>query len=85
MSIFANAKLRQAIGILQVLCEIAKAGSAEQVSTHVATLLEVVNAVQESQSLMGNSLVRKLRTKLISRIALRLLPATFSAARTRGQ
>ncbi|KAF9808522.1 hypothetical protein IEO21_07853 [Rhodonia placenta] len=74
-----------AIGILQVLCEIAKAGSAEQVSTHVATLLEVVNAVQESQSLMGNSLVRKLRTKLISRIALRLLPATFSAARTRGR
>ncbi|CCM03543.1 uncharacterized protein FIBRA_05677 [Fibroporia radiculosa] len=71
------------IGSLQVLCEVVKSGSVEQVKTHLARLLQFFGAVTGNESLTRNTLVRKLTVKLISRAALRLLPATISAARSR--
>ncbi|PCH40083.1 ARM repeat-containing protein [Wolfiporia cocos MD-104 SS10] len=73
------------IGSLQVLGELVKSGPVEQVKSHMATLLEVADTVQNKQSFMSNTLIRKLRTKLISRVILRLLPANTGKARSRGR
>ena len=67
--------LSQVLGILQVLCQVAKMGSAEQVQSEGTPLLSLARILQENAKLSMNTVVRKFRTKLISRIAIRLLPA----------
>ncbi|KZT12037.1 TBCD protein [Laetiporus sulphureus 93-53] len=72
-----------AIGLMHVLCEVAKSGFIEQVQSHLSAFLDISNTVQDSQVLMSNTLTRKLRTKLLSRTVLRLLPARNRAIRRR--
>ncbi|OBZ71617.1 Tubulin-specific chaperone D [Grifola frondosa] len=55
------------IGILQVLCEVTKLGAAEQVKEHLPLFLQVTRSVNDNETLINNTIVRKLRTKLISR------------------
>lgn len=76
--------LTQSIGMLQVLCELTKSGSAEKIQAHVILLLDVAVAIKDNATLMANTVVRKLRTKLVSRVVLRRLPAVISAARIKG-
>lgn len=63
-----------AIGYLQVINEIVKNGSADQVQNLELVYLEIINAINDTISLSGNTLLRKMRTKLMSRMATRLLP-----------
>ncbi|KAJ3566930.1 hypothetical protein NP233_g6689 [Leucocoprinus birnbaumii] len=64
-----------AIGYLQVINEIVKNGSTDQVLELEPVYLEIISAIDDTTSLSGNTLLRKLRAKLMSRMATRLLPA----------
>ena len=65
----------QAIGYLQVINEVVKNGPVDQVQLLKPRYLEIVDVVNETTILSGNTLIRKMRAKLMSRIAIRLLPA----------
>ncbi|KAF8908871.1 TBCD protein [Gymnopilus junonius] len=65
----------KAIGLLHVLCEVMKSGSVDQVQDELPTLLSISRVVQQS-TYSKNNVIRKFRTKLISRIGLRLLPTS---------
>jgi hypothetical protein len=73
----------QAIGILQVICEVIKSGSAEQIQSQLASLLSISRVIQGSP-LLNNTVVRKYKTKLVSRLALRLLPTGSGTSRRQG-
>ncbi|KDQ25817.1 hypothetical protein PLEOSDRAFT_31767 [Pleurotus ostreatus PC15] len=62
------------IGILQVLCEVAKSASAEEVRTFTSDIFRLGKIIDDDAALSTNTLTRKFRTKAESRIALRLLP-----------
>ncbi|KAI0354961.1 TBCD protein [Trametes cingulata] len=74
-----------AMGILRVVCEVAKLGSAEQVQHQKASLLQLAQILEGNQQLMGNTLIRKLRTKLIARVVIRLLPAKTRRLRAKAR
>ncbi|PPR01746.1 hypothetical protein CVT24_001566 [Panaeolus cyanescens] len=76
-----NTDVLTAVGLLQVVCEVVKSGSAEQVQDELSDLLAISQLIHESTSLSGNTLVRKYATKLTSRVGLRLLPGAPSASR----
>ncbi|THV05301.1 ARM repeat-containing protein [Dendrothele bispora CBS 962.96] len=71
------------IGILHVLCEIAKSGPLALVQSKVSDLLSISTMLEKEEAVIGNTIVRKLQTKLNARIALRLLPGK-SNARVKG-
>lgn len=73
----------QAIGILQVICEVIKTGSSKQVQSQLASLLSISRVIQGSP-LVNNTVVRKYKTKLVSRLALRLLPTGSGTSRRQG-
>lgn len=75
----------QVMGTLRVLCEAAKSGAAELVQEHLPSFLEITKVVSESKKLMSNTVIRKLRTKLVSRVVLRLLPARTRKLRGQGK
>ena len=72
------------IGILGVLCEVVKSGSAEQVQAELVELMAATQIVKQTSTLTNNTVVRKFNTKLISRIGLRLLPAGLNTNRRKG-
>ncbi|KAI1789614.1 ARM repeat-containing protein [Ganoderma leucocontextum] len=72
-------------GLLRVLCEVTKLGSAEQVQTCKEQLLQVVSTLEGNQSLMNNTIIRQLRAKLIARVAIRLLPGKTRRRRAKGR
>ncbi|KIY45609.1 ARM repeat-containing protein [Fistulina hepatica ATCC 64428] len=72
------------MGVLQVLCEVTRLGSERLIRDVEQELFAVVESVDASPNLLSNTLARKLKTKLISRIGLRLLPAR-TAPRRRGR
>lgn len=73
------------MGALRVLCEVTKSGSADLVEAHVSVLLAVVAQVSGDKHLVSNTVIRKYRTKLISRVVLRLLPAPRNRIHHRGK
>ncbi|KAF8194167.1 TBCD protein, partial [Pholiota molesta] len=73
-----------AIGILQVICEVIKSGSAEQIQSQLASLLSISRVIQGSP-LLNNTVVRKYKTKLVSRLALRLLPTGSGTSRRQAR
>ncbi|KAI0657425.1 TBCD protein [Cubamyces menziesii] len=74
-----------AMGILRVICEVAKLGSAEQVQMHKDSFLQVAQALDRNDTLTGNTVIRKLHAKLIARVAIRLLPAQTRRLRAKGR
>lgn len=74
----------QVLGILRTLCEVTKLGSAEQVQAHKEMLSHVAQTVEGNDTMMSNTFVRKLRTKLIARVVVRLLPGKARRLRTKG-
>ncbi|KAF7365242.1 TFCD-C domain-containing protein [Mycena venus] len=73
------------IGVLQVLCEVAKSGPADLIQAHAARFFAMANAVEASDTLNGNTVVRKFKTKLVARIPLRIPPPTSNATRRKGR
>ncbi|SJL07399.1 uncharacterized protein ARMOST_10746 [Armillaria ostoyae] len=69
------------IGLLQVLCEVLKSGSVGQVEQALPDVLAIAATLEGESTLIVNTVVRKYKTKLVSRVALRILPAR-SARRT---
>lgn len=67
-----------------VLCEVVKSGSAEQVQAELVDLLTVTRIVKQTSTFTNNTVVRKFNTKLISRIGLRLLPASLKTKSRKG-
>ncbi|KAG6841983.1 hypothetical protein C0991_004474 [Blastosporella zonata] len=74
-----------ALGILQVICEVVKSGSAEQIQEVYTRLFAVSRTIDGSQILSNNTAVRKYRIKLMSRVAIRLLPGGLSFGRRKGR
>ncbi|KAF9077650.1 ARM repeat-containing protein [Rhodocollybia butyracea] len=73
------------IGLLHVLCEILKSGPLELVQSRISSFMSLADAVDAKETLISNTIVRKLRTKLISRVGLRLLPGKAGARRAKGR
>jgi tubulin-specific chaperone D len=69
---------------LSVLCEVVKSGSAEQVQAELVDLMTVTRIVKQTSTFTNNTVVRKFNTKLISRIGLRLLPASLNTKSRKG-
>ncbi|KAI0072860.1 TBCD protein [Panus rudis PR-1116 ss-1] len=63
-----------AIGSLRALCEITKSGTSTLIDSNRASLLQICHTIPNQKALASNTLVRKLRSKLLSRVVLRLLP-----------
>ncbi|EJD50758.1 ARM repeat-containing protein [Auricularia subglabra TFB-10046 SS5] len=64
-------QLFPALGILRMLCESCNYQSSDQLGVNLTAIREIAD---RSQALASNTSVRKLRTKLISRVAMKLLP-----------
>ncbi|KAH9480301.1 Tubulin-specific chaperone D [Psilocybe cubensis] len=77
--------LFKAIGLLKVLCEVVKSGSAEQVQDELTTLRAIATIIQETTTYANNTIIRKLRTKLISRVGLRLLPTSSGISKRQAR
>ncbi|KAL1667009.1 armadillo-type protein [Schizophyllum commune] len=58
------------LGVLQVICEVVKSGPEQTIRKAAPQLL----ALAEAELLAKNMLLRKYKTKLVARVALRLLP-----------
>ncbi|KAL1950308.1 hypothetical protein VTO73DRAFT_5432 [Trametes versicolor] len=63
------------LGIMRVICEVMKLGAAEEVQAQKEFLLQVTQTLAGNRTLVANTAIRKLRTKAIARIVIRLLPA----------
>lgn len=64
----------QTIGSLQVINEIVKSGSVDRVVDLLPEYLDIVECLNEGSTFVTNTILRKLRAKLISRMAMRTLP-----------
>lgn len=67
-----------------MFCEILKSGPLELLQSKISDFIAFAEAVDAQKTLISNTIVRKLKTKLISRVGLRLLPSKFGARRARG-
>ncbi|KAG6814258.1 hypothetical protein H0H92_015373 [Tricholoma furcatifolium] len=74
----------QTIGLLQVICDVLKSGSSEQIQQEIGLLSAIADSLEEREIFSNNTAVRKYRTKLLSRIAMRSLPGG-SFERRRGR
>ncbi|KAG1772386.1 TBCD protein [Suillus occidentalis] len=81
ITVFRSSDIILSIGVLQVLCELVKSGSSEQLQAFTQKFLEIANTLEQSTPLASNTLVRKYRTKLLSRVALRLMPPKVSRSK----
>ncbi|KAJ7095891.1 TBCD protein [Mycena belliarum] len=73
------------IGALQVLCEVAKDGPADLIQGNATRFFAIGNAIEATEVLNNNTIVRKFKTKLVARIPLRILPPTSNATRRKGR
>ncbi|KAG0693184.1 ARM repeat-containing protein [Suillus ampliporus] len=81
ITVFRSSEILLSIGVLQVLCELVKSGSSEQLQAFTQQFLEITDTLEQSATLASNTLVRKYRTKLLSRVALRLMPPKVSRSK----
>ncbi|KAG2155948.1 tubulin folding cofactor D C terminal-domain-containing protein [Suillus bovinus] len=81
ITVFHSSDIILSIGVLQVLCELVKSGSSEQLQAFTQQFLEITDTLEQSATLASNTLVRKYRTKLLSRVALRLMPPNISRSK----
>ncbi|KAG6816305.1 hypothetical protein H0H87_007137 [Tephrocybe sp. NHM501043] len=74
-----------AIGILQVICEVIKSGSTKQIQEVSSSLSGISATIDMNQTLSGNTAVRRYKVKLLSRVAIRLLPGKSSFGHRKGR
>ncbi|KAH7921320.1 ARM repeat-containing protein [Leucogyrophana mollusca] len=79
--ILRSSDIFTSIAVLQVLCDYFNLGSSEEAEEAMSSCLEISALIEQSKILSSNTLVRKYRTKLLSRIALRLVPAQVKNSR----
>ncbi|KAF9267451.1 TBCD protein [Marasmius fiardii PR-910] len=72
-------------GILQVLAEILKSGPAKVVQLATPEYWSLNAALDGHASLLNNTVVRKIKMKIASRVGLRLLPGKRPSRRVRGR
>ncbi|KAG2129100.1 TBCD protein [Suillus clintonianus] len=81
ITVFRSSDIILSIGVLQVLCELVKSSSSEHLQAFTQQFLEITDTLEQSTTLASNTLVRKYRTKLLSRVALRLIPPKVSKSK----
>jgi len=62
-----------------------KAAPLDEIKGHLQPLLSFATALGENKTLVANTMIRKFRTKIISRVAIRMLPPNPSAGRRKGR
>ncbi|KAH8998594.1 TBCD protein [Lactarius akahatsu] len=75
----------ECLGVYQTLCEIVKNSSSDVFSQFIPELLEAARSLQPDSTLCTNASIRKIRIKLLSRAALRLLPIKPRVSLQRGR
>lgn len=70
---------------MRVICEVMKLGAAEEVQAQKESLLQVTQTLGGNRTLVANTAIRKLRTKAIARIVIRLLPARIRRLHAKGE
>ncbi|KAH9980287.1 TBCD protein [Lactifluus volemus] len=75
----------ECLGIYQTLCGVVKNSPSGVLSQLIPDFFEAARSLQPSSTLCTNASIRKLRIKLLSRTALRLLPALPRAPLRRGR
>ncbi|KAL4080682.1 armadillo-type protein [Scleroderma citrinum] len=85
-SVMQSGDIFLSLAVLQVLCEVVKSGAPEETRAVANDLTEMLEVISNSEALMGNTLIRKYRTKLLSRVGLRMIPPrpTFSRLKMRA-
>ncbi|KAG6850743.1 hypothetical protein H0H93_009366 [Arthromyces matolae] len=73
-----------ALGVLQAICEVVKSGPSEQIQQESSSLILLVEALDAHRLFSSNTAIRKYRTKLLSRIGIRLLPGS-NVSRRKGE
>jgi hypothetical protein len=76
-----NSRCLQTIGSLRVICEVLKSGPVEEVLQAMPLILHIQEAVENGSAHTTNAVMRKLKVKMISRLALRALPPRAKAHR----
>lgn len=74
----------QTIGVLQVFSEVLKSAPLDLIKDELPKLFELATSMGKMKTLSLNIMVRKLKTKIITRIGLRLLPPNPNAGRRKG-
>ncbi|KAL0578630.1 hypothetical protein V5O48_003373 [Marasmius crinis-equi] len=72
-------------GTLQVLAETLKAGPPNVVKATIVAYWSLNAALESHESILTNTVVRKFKTKITSRVGLRLLPGRAASRRSRGR
>ncbi|THH10470.1 hypothetical protein EW145_g1291 [Phellinidium pouzarii] len=78
-------RLFTCIGSLQVIAEVAKSASSDLLETHIPRMQAIVSELAQVGFIAENTVVRKLRTKSISRIATRMIPMDPGKRRQTGK
>ncbi|KAG6877463.1 hypothetical protein C0993_007080 [Termitomyces sp. T159_Od127] len=77
----ADVDVFTALGVLQVICDVVKSGSSRQIQQESTRLFALAETIDRCQNLSNNSAIRKYKTKLLSRVAIRSLPSLTLAFR----
>ena len=80
-----NLYFSQCLGVYHTLCEVVKNFPSDVLSRFIPDFFEAARSLELNSTLCTNSSVRKLRIKLLSRAALRLLPVIPRASLRKGQ
>ena len=83
--IFGYSSSEQSIGLLQVICEVVRSGPAEQIQVKVPQILNIGTKIDASAALASNAIIRKFKAKLVTRVALRLLPPKSKTGHNKGK
>ncbi|KAH8114535.1 armadillo-type protein [Phellopilus nigrolimitatus] len=83
--IHGSPRLFTCIGAMAVLAEVSKSAPLELLQVHLVRLQAIVNEVAQVNDLAENPVIRKLRSKTLSRLATRILPLNISRRRQTGK
>lgn len=75
----------QCLGVYHTLCEVVKNSPSEVLSRFIPDFFEAARSLELSSTLCNNASIRKLRIKLLSRAALRVLPVIPRVSLRKGQ
>jgi len=74
----------QCLGVYRTLCDVVKNSPSDVLSRLIPDFFEAARSLEPNSTLCNNASFRKLRIKLLSRAALRLLPARPRVSLRRG-
>ena len=75
----------QCLGVYRTLCDVVKNSLSEVISQFIPNIFEAARSLELNSTLCTNASIRKLRIKLLSRAALRLLPVRPRMSLRKGQ